>query len=185
MREEQLLPKVYTAKWTDLSILTEMEARSTKEDLMLPLYVPGDAGSDFLFTQPLSSEKFAEYLRNPEKGLLMIIKSQTEIPGKEVLVGYLAFRTFDQQNYIDSIHIWKSFRRKSYGRFLLQKALDLPDRFSEYKRKVTTCSVRESDLVAQLFLRSCGLRAEKIMKNFYDLPKEDAYIFRYRRNSSR
>jgi len=182
----KLVPKVYSARWQDISLLAEREARSDREDVYSTLLAPGDSGNGTLFSQPVCTEKFSHYLRNPDKGLLMVVWLHKDLPEsvneQEVLAGYLAMKSFDKQNYIESLHIWKEYRRNGYGRFLLNKSINLPERFSQYKRKVTTISVRESSLGEQLFLKSCGFRCEKILKDFYDLPVETAYIFRHRIN---
>ena len=51
-------------------------------------------------------------------------------------------------------------------------------------RNRITCEIRETNLSGQLFLRSQGLRAVSVLRDYYDDITEDAYVMLYRVNSN-
>lgn len=51
-------------------------------------------------------------------------------------------------------------------------------------RNRITCEILETNLSGQLFLRSQGLRAVSVLRDYYDDITEDAYVMLYRVNSN-
>ncbi len=72
--------------------------------------------------------------------------------------------------------------RVGVGTALVQKLIDkLGIAKPGYERRSRlVVDVRESNLAAQLFFKSCGLRAVKVIRNFYRDIAEDVYRFEYR-----
>jgi ribosomal-protein-alanine N-acetyltransferase len=56
------------------------------------------------------------------------------------------------------------------------------NKLSAHRRTRLTCEVRETNLTAQLFLKSLGFKATRVIRNFYKDFNEDAYHMQYRLN---
>ncbi len=56
----------------------------------------------------------------------------------------------------------------------------LISKLSSHRRTRITLEVRETNLTAQLFFRSQGFRAVKVLRAFYEDSGEDAFLMQYR-----
>jgi ribosomal-protein-alanine N-acetyltransferase len=59
---------------------------------------------------------------------------------------------------------------------MLQKLIS---KLSQQRRNRVLLEVRETNLPAQLFFRSCGFRAISVLRDFYEDTPEDAYLMQF------
>jgi ribosomal-protein-alanine N-acetyltransferase len=95
----------------------------------------------------------------------------------EHVMGYIVYEL-----HWDSLHILKmavhpDYRRRGVGTQLVQKVIS---KLENTRRNRVALEVPESNLEAQLFFRSCGFRATRVLRAFYSDTEEDAYHFEYR-----
>ena len=110
----------------------------------------------------------------------------TTSPGK--VVGFLIYEKGRKRHYILNLSVHPDYRRCGIGRILLNK---LKSKIDSERREIRF-DVRESNLPAQLFLRSQGFRCEKIAQDYFldyygdeddEVPeRENAYVFFRRPN---
>ena len=55
----------------------------------------------------------------------------------------------------------------------------LISKLSSQRRRRITLEVRETNLSAQLFFKTCGFRATAVLRSYYEDSPEDAYIMQY------
>jgi ribosomal-protein-alanine N-acetyltransferase len=70
----------------------------------------------------------------------------------------------------------RQHRRLGVGSLLVDK---LSGKLTPERRSRILLEVRETNLPAQLFFRSCGFRAISVVKDFYQDTTEDAYLMEY------
>ena len=56
----------------------------------------------------------------------------------------------------------------------------LVSKLSHGRRNRILLEVRETNLAAQLFFRAVGFRATSVLRDFYDVTTEDAYLMQFR-----
>ena len=56
----------------------------------------------------------------------------------------------------------------------------LVSKLSSHRRTRITLEVRETNLAAQLFFRTQGFRAVRVLRSFYEDSGEDAFLMQYR-----
>lgn len=98
---------------------------------------------------------------------------------EKLLVGYLFWTLSKDEVMVGSIGVHPEYRRCGIGSLLLTWLLERSP--AEHRRPRTVALVRESNLPAQLFLKHHDFRCERILKDVYDHPKEQAYAFVLRR----
>lgn len=89
------------------------------------------------------------------------------------ILGYMGMYIVAGEADITNIAVTTTMRGKGYGRQLLQCAIS-----KTLQRNIMemTLEVRSSNQAAIHLYEQTGFRTEGIRKNFYDAPKEDAYI---------
>ncbi|HMP16933.1 MAG TPA: ribosomal protein S18-alanine N-acetyltransferase [Gemmatales bacterium] len=93
------------------------------------------------------------------------------------VVGHVIYELHRNRLHILNLAIHPKFRRHHVGAQLISKLIG---KLSSHRRAKITLELRESNLVAQLFLKSLGFVAIKVVKNYYDDTHEDAYFMEYR-----
>lgn len=89
-----------------------------------------------------------------------------------VIIGFLVYRKFAHVLGVLNLVVQKDSRRAGIGTQLLQVPLDrLP--FSKWEALVVLA--RETNLGGQLFLKSRGLIAGEVIRNFFQDTREDAF----------
>lgn len=91
-------------------------------------------------------------------------------------VGFLLYEIFLQRFTILRIGIHAKHRKKGLGSELMTA---LSNKLTE-KRKLIVAEVRESNLPIQLFLKSQGYKAVKVLRKYFPDTGEDAFVFNYR-----
>lgn len=93
------------------------------------------------------------------------------------VVGYLFYKLYKKHTHLLNLAVHRGYRREGVA----QSLINWPrNRLRIQKRFSLTARVRESNLPAQLFLRSQHFRCVSISKNYFEGENEDAYCFIYR-----
>jgi len=96
-----------------------------------------------------------------------------EVGGR--VVGYMIYEDVGGVFRILNIAVCSCFRRQGFGGVLVGKLVEKLG----YRGSRVVLEVRESNLGAQLFFRSCGFRAVEVLNDFYSDVDEDAYLMEY------
>ena len=97
---------------------------------------------------------------------------------RELVVGYFVYELHPNRLRLLNFAVHPHYRRCRVGEQMLRKLIG---KLSPQKRKRMTMAVRETNLNAQLFFRTMGFRAIRVLRDFYDGdPSEDAYLMQYR-----
>lgn len=97
----------------------------------------------------------------------------------EQVVGYMIYELHKNRLHILNFAVDPGFRRQGVGKVMVDK---LTSKLSHQRRNRILLEVREGNLPAQLFFRSQGFKATRVLKDYYDETDEDAYVFEYRLN---
>ena len=98
------------------------------------------------------------------------------LPNDET-VGFMIYELRPKSMTILNFAVDPNFRRQDVGTKMIDK---LVSKLSAHRRDRIIVNVRESNLAAQLFFRSQGFRATKVLRGFYQEDTgEDAYVMRY------
>lgn len=119
------------------------------------------------FTTPWAEEDFLRCLRQR-----MVVGMVAELGEK--VVGFMLFELLKTKLIVLNLAVHPSYRRQRIG-FQLIKKLDA--KLSSHRRQSFEFEVRETNLPAQLFFKACGLRCNRIVREFFEDTKEDAFIF--------
>lgn len=92
------------------------------------------------------------------------------------VVGFMIYMLEKSALRVVNFAVDTSARRTGVGTAMVHK---LKCKLSQQRRTRITLDVRESNLGAQLFFRSQGLRAERVIAGHYEDTDEDAYSFGY------
>jgi ribosomal-protein-alanine N-acetyltransferase len=92
------------------------------------------------------------------------------------IVGYMIYELNKYKLQILNFAVHPEHRRRSIAS---QMAAKLIGKLSSHRRTKITLSVRESNLSAQLFFRSCGFKAMEIAHDHFEDTCEDAYVMHY------
>jgi ribosomal-protein-alanine N-acetyltransferase len=123
------------------------------------------------FEFPWSEEDFIRCLRQ-RTCTGMVAKLNDEV------VGFMIYELHKNRLHILSLAVEESHRRTGIGKAMVN---ELVGRLSPDRRNRILLEVRETNTVAQLFLRHLGFRAISMLQDFYkDTTTEDAYLFQYR-----
>lgn len=93
------------------------------------------------------------------------------------VVGFMIYELHKDQLRILNMAVSPNCRRVGYGHQMIQRLID---KLAQQRRRSIRCEVRETNLEAQLFMRSMGFRCERVLRKHYDDTDEAAYEFWYR-----
>lgn len=98
-------------------------------------------------------------------------------PEGETVVGFMIYELHKYRLSVLKFAVGAGHRRQDVGSAMVSK---LCSKLSSHRRKAIYTTVRETNLGAQLFLRSQGFRAIEVTRGHYgDDSPEDGYVFRY------
>jgi ribosomal-protein-alanine N-acetyltransferase len=120
------------------------------------------------FPAPWTESSFLyELRRNKEVATLKVARLDDQ------LVGYVCCWIIFKEVHIMNLAVYQDFRRLGIGDALIKTALkEAVDRGGVR----ATLEVRESNLPAIRLYEKLGFRVIAIRKNYYDAPKEDAFV---------
>jgi ribosomal-protein-alanine N-acetyltransferase len=95
----------------------------------------------------------------------------------EKVVGFMIYELHKTKLHILNFAIQPAFRRLGVG---VQMVTKLVSKLSSHRRTKITLEIRETNLAAQLFFRSQGFRAMRVLRSYYEDSGEDAYLLQYR-----
>ncbi len=94
----------------------------------------------------------------------------------ERIVGFMIYELHKTRLHVLNFAVKHSHRRSRVGSQMVEK---LKGKLSVQRRSRVMLEIRESNLLAQLFFRSCGFRAITVLHDFYEDTREDSYLFQY------
>jgi [ribosomal protein S18]-alanine N-acetyltransferase len=121
------------------------------------------------FELPWTEEDFLCYLRR--RSCVGMVAER----GDEIL-GFLLYERYPEWLRILNVAVHPRNRRQGAARELIEH---LKTKLSR-RRREAVLHIRETNLPAQLFFRACGFRGTGVLPNYYDHPREDAFVLRYR-----
>jgi ribosomal-protein-alanine N-acetyltransferase len=93
------------------------------------------------------------------------------------IVGFMIYELHKTRLHILNFAVSSRYRRTGVGKQMVTK---LVGKLSTQRRNRILLEIRETNLAAQLFFRSCGFRAVSVLRDFYEDTTEDAYLMQYR-----
>ena len=93
------------------------------------------------------------------------------------IVGFVIYELHKTRLRILNCAVAAGVRRQGVGTQMVTK---LAGKLSVARRTRVTLEVCETNLIAQVFLRSLGFRAVRIRRDFYEETSEAAYVMQYR-----
>jgi len=122
------------------------------------------------FAYPLTEEDF---LHNLRQGNCI----GTVAEHGEKVVGFMIYESHKYKFHILNFAVHSLYRRGGVGSYMVMRLIGmLPHPLCT--RRITL-EVRETNLLAQLFFRSRGFKAVKVLPRFYEDSGEDAYLMQY------
>lgn len=121
------------------------------------------------FAFPWSEEEFLVCLR--ERNVIGTVYESAN----GLIHGFMIYELHKNTLRILNFAVAPEVRRTGVGRAMAKR---LMDKLNQQKRHWIVLEARESDLRSQLFWSSCGFRAERILRDFYD-NGENAIHFSY------
>src|SRR5207302_5962420 len=94
----------------------------------------------------------------------------------EKVVGFMIYELHKTKLHILNFAVQPTCRRAGVGAQMVAKLIS---KLSSHRRTRITLEVRETNLVAQLFFRSQGFRAIRVLRAYYEDSGEDAFLMQY------
>jgi ribosomal-protein-alanine N-acetyltransferase len=94
----------------------------------------------------------------------------------EKVVGFMIYELHKSKLHILNFAVHPSWRRNGIGGQMVAK---LVSKLSSHRRTRISLAVRERNLSAQLFFRSQGFRAVRVLRAYYEDSGEDAFLMEY------
>jgi [ribosomal protein S18]-alanine N-acetyltransferase len=95
----------------------------------------------------------------------------------EAVIGFMVYQLHAARLHVLNFAVHPAFRWQGVGRQMVAKLIG---KLSSHRRTRITLAVRETNLPAQLFFKSQGFRAERILRGYYEDSGEDAFLMQYR-----
>src|SRR5688500_10935720 len=95
----------------------------------------------------------------------------------EKVVGFMIYELHKAKLHILNFAVHPGHRRAGVGSQMVAKLIS---KLSSHRRTRITLEVRETNLEAQLFYRSLGFKAVRVLRSFYEDSGEDAFMMQYR-----
>ena len=94
----------------------------------------------------------------------------------EKVVGFMIYELHKMKLHILNFAVYPSCRRSGVGAQMVAKLIT---KLSSHRRTRISLEVRETNLTAQLFFRSQGFRALRVLRAYYEDSGEDAFLMQY------
>ena len=95
----------------------------------------------------------------------------------EKVVGFMIYELHKAKLHILNFAVHPAFRRSGVGGQMVGKLIS---KLSSHRRTRITLEVRETNLAAQLFFRTQGFKAVRVLRGYYEDSGEDAFLMQYR-----
>lgn len=95
----------------------------------------------------------------------------------EKVVGFMIYELHKSKLHILNFAVSPAYRRTGIGSQMVAKLIS---KLSSHRRTRITLEVRETNLPAQLFFRSQGFKAMRVLRSYYEDSGEDAFLMQYR-----
>ena len=95
----------------------------------------------------------------------------------ERVVGFMIYELHKAKLHILNFAVHPQYRRVGVGGQMVSKLIS---KLSSHRRTRITLEVRETNLYAQLFFRTQGFKAMRVLRAFYEDSGEDAFLMQYR-----
>jgi len=95
----------------------------------------------------------------------------------EKVVGFMIYELHKSKLHILNFAVQPAHRRSGVGAQMVAKLIS---KLSSHRRTKITLEVRETNLPAQLFFRTQGFKAMRVMRSYYEDSGEDAFLMQYR-----
>jgi len=94
----------------------------------------------------------------------------------EKVVGFMIYELHKSKLHILNFAVHPPCRRAGVGGQMVSKLIS---KLSSHRRTRITLEVRETNLAAQLFFRTQGFRAVRVLRSYYEDSGEDAFLMQY------
>ncbi|MDP3685254.1 MAG: ribosomal protein S18-alanine N-acetyltransferase [bacterium] len=121
------------------------------------------------FECPWTKEDFLRCLR--QRNRIGMVAEQGER-----VVGFMFYELHKTKLHVLNFAVHPSWRRCGVGAQMVSKLIS---KLSSFGRTHITLEVRETNLVAQLFFRSQGFRAVRVLRACYEDSGEDAFLMEH------
>lgn len=121
------------------------------------------------FEYPWCEEEFLRVLR--QRNCIGMVAEYGER-----VVGFMIYELHKNRLHVLDFATHPEFRRQGVGQQMVAK---LVGKLSSHRRTRIALSVRETNLVGQLFFRIQGFRAMEVVREHYMDTAEDAYVMQY------
>ena len=122
------------------------------------------------FEYPWTEEDFLRCLR--QRNCIGMVAEQGE-----KVVGFMIYELHKNKLHILNFAVHPGVRRGGVGAQMVSKLIS---KLSSHRRTRITLEVRETNLPAQLFFRSQGFKAVRVLRSFYEDSGEDAFLMQYK-----
>src|SRR5262249_51933647 len=95
----------------------------------------------------------------------------------ERVLGFMIYELHKSKLHILNFAVHPTCRRGGVGGQMVTKLIS---KLSSHRRTRITLEVRETNLAAQLFFRTQGFKAVRVLRSFYEDSGEDAFLMQYR-----
>lgn len=121
------------------------------------------------FAQPWTEEDFLHCLR--QRNCIGMVAERSE-----KVVGYVIYELHKTKLHILNLAVHPTARRQKIGQSMISKLLG---KLSSHRRAKITLEIRESNLPAQVFFRTQGFFATRVLRSYFEDTCEDAYLMQY------
>jgi ribosomal-protein-alanine N-acetyltransferase len=121
------------------------------------------------FEHPWTEDNFLQCLR--QRNCIGMVAEHGE-----KIVGYMIYELHKSKLHIVNLAVQSAYRRRGIGAQMVAK---LVSKLSSHRRTKITLEVRETNLPGQLFFRSQGFMAQRVLRSYYEDTNEDAYVMQY------
>ena len=97
------------------------------------------------------------------------------------VVGFMIYELHKNRLHILNFAVSESIQHQEVGSQMVHKLIS---KLSSQRRRRITLEVRETNLSAQLFFKTCGFRATAVLRSYYEDSPEDAYVMQYHHQSA-
>lgn len=123
------------------------------------------------FEFPWTEEEFVRCLR--QRNCIGMVGEND----KDEIVGFMLYELHKNRLHLLNLAVSAQCRRQRVATAMIDK---LVSKLSWERRNRIMLEVRETNLTAQLFFKSAGFRAIRVLRDFYEDATEDAYLMQYR-----